>query len=125
MVASSLDFGETIRITDIYAPIDICSKIQFWAHIRYVRSCAPCLPWIVGGDFNFVLSLEKKRGGLSRLGHASNLFRAQVDSLSLVDVKPYNGTFTWSNRWSGHEAIYEKLDKFLCLLFLGRRWLGH
>jgi len=45
-----------------------------------------------------VLSLEEKRGGLPRLGPASDLFRVNVDSFSLVDVKPSNGIFTWNNR---------------------------
>lgn len=74
MVASALDSRETILITNIYAPIDIQGKIQLWAHLRFVRSCAPYLPWILGGDFNFVLSLDDKRGGLPRLGPSSDIF---------------------------------------------------
>ena len=56
MVATALDFGETILVTNVYAPIDIHGKIHLWDHIRYVHSCAPYFPWILGGDFNSILS---------------------------------------------------------------------
>ncbi|XP_059064615.1 uncharacterized protein LOC131856729 [Cryptomeria japonica] len=113
MVASILESGETILVSNVYAPIDIRGKSQLWAHIRYVRSCAPFLPWILAGDFNAVLSLEEKRGGLPRLGPSSDMFRTNVDSLALMDVKPSNGIFTWNNRWSGPEVIAQRLDHFL------------
>ena len=61
-------------------------------------SCAPYFPWILGGDFNSILSLQEKRGGWARLGPTSNLFQAQVDVLFVIDVKPSNGVFTWNNR---------------------------
>ena len=54
MVATTLDSGETILVTNVYAPIDIHGKIHLWDHIRYVCSCAPYFPWILGGDFNSI-----------------------------------------------------------------------
>ena len=88
MVATALDSGETILVTNVYARIDIHGKIHLWDHIRYVHSCVPYFPWILGGNFNSILSLEEKRGGWARLGPASNLFQVQVDVLSVIDVKP-------------------------------------
>ena len=44
MVATALDFGEAILVTNVYAPIDICMKIHLWDHIRYVHSYAPYFP---------------------------------------------------------------------------------
>ena len=38
MVATALDSGETILVTNVYAPIDIHEKIHLWDHIRYVHS---------------------------------------------------------------------------------------
>ena len=60
-----------------------------------------------------ILSLEEKRGGWARLGHTFNLFQAEVDVLSIIDIKISNEVFTWNNRWSGQEAISECLDGFL------------
>ena len=120
MVASSLETGELILVTTVYAPIDLPGKLKLWEHIRYVRSCHPFLPWIVAGDFNSVLSLEEKRGGLARLGPSSVLLRQNIDLLHLSDVKPLNGLFTWNNRRSGNAAISERLDRFLVSCF----WLS-
>ena len=121
MVATALDSGETILVTNFYAPIDIHGKIHLWDHIRYVCSCAPYFPQILGGDFNSILSLEEKTGGWARLCPTSNIFKTQVDVLSIIDVKPSNGVFTWNNRQSGQEAISERLDRFLVSCY----WVGN
>ena len=44
---------------------------------------------------------------------STHLFRALIDSLHLIDVKPTNGVFTWNNRRCGVEAISKRLDRFL------------
>lgn len=36
-----------------------------------------------------------------------------LDELSLVDVKTYNGWFTWTNNREGPDLIKERLDRFL------------
>lgn len=96
-IGSSLEFGEIILVSNVYALIEFRGKFFLWSHIRYVRSCAPFLPWVLGAYFNYVLSLEEKRGGLAQLGPSFDLFRENVDSLNLVDIKPSNGIFTWNN----------------------------
>ena len=65
------------------------------------------------GDFNVVISLEEKRGGLAKLDQLSNLFRDMISSLFLIDVKPNNGVFTWNNRRCGDKAISKRLDRLL------------
>ena len=80
-----------ILVTNVYAPIDLPSKLKLWEHIRHVRSCHPFLPWIVVEDFNSILSLEEKWGGLACLGPSFELLRQNIDLLHLFDVKPLNG----------------------------------
>ena len=67
----------------------------------------------MASDFNFVTSLEEKRGGVARLDPSTTLLKDMIDSLNLIDVKPTNGVFTWNNRRYGVEAISERLDRFL------------
>ena len=117
MVASSLEIGEMILVTNVYAPIDLPSKSRLLDHIRYVKNCHTFLPWIMGGDFNSVLSLEEKRGGLAHLGPSSELLRHNIDLLHLSNVKTLNGIFTWNNRRVGNDAISKCLDKFLVSFF--------
>jgi len=71
----------------------------------------------MGGDFNSILSLEEKRGGLARLGPSSELLRQNIDLLHLSDVKPLNGLFTWNNQRVGNDVISERLDRFLVSCF--------
>ncbi|KAK8314530.1 hypothetical protein V6Z12_D01G177900 [Gossypium hirsutum] len=40
-------------------------------------------------------------------------FRDILDELALIDVKPTNGWFTWSNNREGPNLVKERLDRFL------------
>lgn len=117
MITSCFEVGEMILVTNGYTPIDLLGKIQIWAHIRYVLSCHPFLPWIVVGDFNSVLILEDKRGGLAHLGPSSELLHENLDHFHIFDVKPLNGIFMWNNLRGGENAILERLDRFIVPFF--------
>ena len=94
MVASALDSGEVIMVTNVYAPVDLVGKEELWSHIQYVRNCHPYHPWVLAGDFNSVLSLEEKQGGLARLGPSSTLLWHHISLLHLSNVKNSNGLYT-------------------------------
>ena len=113
LIATSFENGERCFLSNIYALTDFAGKFQLWAHIRFIHSLEPFLPWIMAGDFNAVISLEEKRGGVARLDQSSNLLRDMIGALFLIDVKPTNGVFTWNNRRCGSEAISKWLDRFL------------
>lgn len=70
------------------------------------------------GDFNLVLRLEEKKGGLSHLDPSSELLRENVDLLHLIDIKLANGIFMWNNRRGGEDAILQCLDRFIVSIFL-------
>lgn len=54
------------------------------------------LPWIVGGDFNMVLSrFEGSREHFSRA--CANEFKETLDWLDLMDLSLIRGKWTWSN----------------------------
>ena len=50
MVASSLDLGGVIMITNVYVPIDFVGKEELWRHIHYVRNFHPFHPWVLIED---------------------------------------------------------------------------
>ena len=97
-------------VTNVYAPIDLVGKEELWSHIQYVRNCHPYHPLGLVGDFNLVLSLEEKQGGLDRLGPSSSFLRQHIALLYLSDVNPSNGFYTWNNRRTWADVILECLD---------------
>ncbi|XP_059068347.1 uncharacterized protein LOC131858890 [Cryptomeria japonica] len=120
MIASSLETGEVILFSNIYAPTDLQGKQVLWSHIRLIHSMLPFHPWIIAGDFNAICELAEKRGGIGRLVPSALLLQDNIKFLNLVDIKPNNGQFTWNNRQSGEFCIAERLDRFLVSCY----WIG-
>jgi endonuclease/exonuclease/phosphatase family metal-dependent hydrolase len=78
-----------------------------------VRALVKSPNWILGGDFNMIMSPEEKTGGSKRLEKDSGKFKILPEQLKLVDIETSNGIFTWSNRRSGNQHVACRLDRFL------------
>ncbi|XP_059067610.1 uncharacterized protein LOC131858395 [Cryptomeria japonica] len=63
------------------------------------------------GDFNALLDLDEKMGGLRMSNKVMEDFREFVQINKLIDVVPKNGLFTWTNRRAGFAHISERLDR--------------
>lgn len=59
------------------------------------------------GDFNALLDLDEKKGGLRMSNKIMEDFRDFVMQNQLMDVVPKNGTFTWTNRRANFAHISE------------------
>ena len=94
IIATSLESGDVILFSNIYAPTSLQGKQVLWSHIRLIRSMLPFHPWILAGDFNVICELAEKRGGTGRLDPSTFLFFNIINTLNLVHVKPNNGQFT-------------------------------
>jgi exonuclease III len=55
-------------ITNAYGPHNNQDKDLFLQSLAYLGSLAEHKRWIIGGDFNMILTLEEKRGGGKMLG---------------------------------------------------------
>jgi hypothetical protein len=73
--------------------------------LKIIKTLVTTQNWILGGNFNMILSLEEKIGGTKKLEQDSGKLKTHIDHLNLVDIKNSNGTFTWSNRRSGNQHI--------------------
>ncbi|KAL4378923.1 hypothetical protein GQ457_02G026950 [Hibiscus cannabinus] len=71
------------------------------------------LPWIIGGDFNEVLSDNEKQGGIRRARSQINNFRDCLARNNLYDCKPKDGWFTWTKSGPNTPTIFERLDRFV------------
>ncbi|XP_020699436.2 uncharacterized protein LOC110111772 [Dendrobium catenatum] len=85
---------------------------RLWTDLE--KYCSSDLPFIVGGDFNCMISQEEKRGGKKFLvNQGSKDFTNFMISNDLHEVKSMGPKFTWCNNKNGGAHILEKLDRCL------------
>ncbi|KAL4278261.1 hypothetical protein GQ457_03G017040 [Hibiscus cannabinus] len=83
-----------------------------WALIDRLRDNSP-LPWLLGGDFNEILTFSEKQGGNRKPHHQLTDFRECLLRNDLADCKPSRGWFTWMKSGSRTMPIRERLDRFI------------
>lgn len=69
-------------------------------------------PFVIGGDFNAILSLEEKYGGSQYISQAHKDFSKWAVDNHLISINTINGIYTWNNRRVGFSYIAENLDRF-------------
>ncbi|KAL0289716.1 UNVERIFIED_CONTAM: hypothetical protein Sradi_7067000 [Sesamum radiatum] len=71
-------------VTAVYAKCDTIERRALWDTLRAVSVVAS--PWIVGGDFNIVLSPDERSGGSIPSGIAMSDFHDAIVDSALVDA---------------------------------------
>ncbi|XP_059306203.1 uncharacterized protein LOC132057591 [Lycium ferocissimum] len=71
------------------------------------------LPWIVGGDFNVILSEEAKQRGLPVLQQETVDFSQFIRNCGLAELKFSGSKFTWWNGRIEGDCIFKRLDRVL------------
>ncbi len=104
---------DTYLVTNVYGPQRIEDKLKFLDSLVDLRDRHTGIPWIMGGDFNMIRSLSKKKGGTKALGRDSLEFQTFIDNMELVDTDMNKGLFTWNNKRGGESHIASKLDIFI------------
>ncbi|KAL4318902.1 hypothetical protein GQ457_18G009340 [Hibiscus cannabinus] len=87
-------------------------KKHNWALIDRLRDTSP-LPWLLGGDFNEILTFSEKQGGNRKPHHQLTDFRECLLRNDLVDCKPSRGWFTWMKSGPRTVPTRERLDRFI------------
>ncbi|KAL0293793.1 UNVERIFIED_CONTAM: hypothetical protein Sangu_3231000, partial [Sesamum angustifolium] len=77
-----------------------------WDALRAVSVGAS--PWIVGGDFNTVLSPDERSGGSALSGIAMSDFHDAIADCALVDAGYVGSPYTWYSR-----RLHQHLDRVL------------
>lgn len=75
-------------------------------------------PWLVGRDFNEIVSFLKRNGGKQRPESQMASFRCMVESCHPQDLGFNGNIFTWCNGCEGSHSISERLDRFVA----NREW---
>ena len=97
------------RLTGFYGEPDTGRRDEGWNMLQML-SLKPKLPWCVLGDFNELLEVQEKRGGVPRAHYLMQNFRDVLDLCGFVDLGYFRLDFTWHGR-RRREWIWEKLDR--------------
>ncbi|KAG5553330.1 hypothetical protein RHGRI_011260 [Rhododendron griersonianum] len=68
------------------------------------------LPWLCMGDFNQVLRVEDKLGGMVPSQNSLSSFHEMISECGLVDLEFKGPKFTWRNNRSTENFIMERID---------------
>ncbi|XP_059077878.1 uncharacterized protein LOC131876479 [Cryptomeria japonica] len=104
--------GFGFPLFNIYGPIKIDEKLRVWSEIYEQLQLLEMHKVILAGDFNAILDIDDKEGGLRKSTRVMEDFREFISNCQVVDVIPKNGKFTWTNRRLNFSKISERLDRF-------------
>ncbi|TYH01231.1 hypothetical protein ES288_A09G041400v1 [Gossypium darwinii] len=96
-----LENNKNMRVTGFYGHANPNLRNSSWDILRRV------------GDSVREDWVAEKEGGRGGVRAHMNDFKAVLDDLALVDIKPDSGWFTWVNNRSGGGLIKERIDRFL------------
>jgi hypothetical protein len=63
----AIDSDKSWYITNFYGPLTSLEKPTFLKNLKYIKDIIQDHRWILGGDFNLILSLKGKMGDIRRL----------------------------------------------------------
>ncbi|XP_026443907.1 uncharacterized protein LOC113344070 [Papaver somniferum] len=97
-------------ITAVHASFNAVSRKMLWSQLG-LGSIS--IPWLVVGDFNCVLRLEEKKGGIPNKEVYMIDFRNWISDNGLVEADAIGKKYTWSNCQKGRRRIVSKHDRAL------------
>lgn len=109
--------GELFMVTIVYVSKDIIMRKNLWNVLIGIDAMVN-EPWMVLGDFNFVLSVQERVGGADVRPYHYADFVDCVNITGLADMKYGGNLFTWNNRQERRIAC--KLDRVL----INSLWMG-
>ncbi|KAG5595366.1 hypothetical protein H5410_036598 [Solanum commersonii] len=110
------DFDVTVvrdtkqQLTLFYAKCTSEDRLMLWEDIYQMAETIDS-PWLIGGNFNVVLNVNEKIGGLPVQEVNHDNFKTCIQSCDLLKMKFKCSPFTWWNGRVGNDCIFERLDK--------------
>lgn len=96
------------KFSAIYGPPSPLFKADFWDCLNTLGSTFTG-PWMVIGDFNFVLNYADKRGVSLMATSSGGGLRKVVDNHGFIDLSFVGNAYTWTNRLRGAADIWEQI----------------
>lgn len=110
-----IDQGKRWRFTGFYGNPNANLRHHSWSLLPRLHNITELkdLSWLVGGDFNEICFDNEKLGGNLRPFSQMQAFRDVLDNCALQDLHCEGDRFTWVNRRSHDQIIFERLDRFV------------
>ncbi|KAF8380030.1 hypothetical protein HHK36_027500 [Tetracentron sinense] len=106
---------ETAKIWDatfVYGPTNEFQRRDLWDNIKFSAGKRN-RPWMCCGDFNDIVSVREKEGGVPKAASKIRNFTDMLNGANLLDLGFQGPRFTWSNRQENEKCIWERLDRFV------------
>ena len=100
-------------IGNIYGPTVRAQKDNFWNSLEDQCEGKSLLPCFIAGDLNVTIYAKECRGGTKVRDPFGERLEDLISLWGLSDIKPKNGSFTWSNKIIGLGHIAARLDRVL------------
>ncbi|KAK2665224.1 hypothetical protein Ddye_003798 [Dipteronia dyeriana] len=100
---------KTMVFSNVYAPNVEGDQKCLWNFIIKAQIALPG-QWCIGGDFNAILFLSKRRKWIYSMSSMKN-FNDFTLKTKVIDIPLHGGPFTWSNH--KERASWARLDRFL------------
>lgn len=110
------------RFYGIYDYPDSNQKCKTWELIRKLQGLSD-LPWILGGDFNEILSNTENEGVFQRENKYIEDFRLVLDECELKDIKSSKDLFTWYGTRRGFQIWDGRGLTIFCVILPSRIFL--
>lgn len=94
--------------TAVYAKCTRSERIHLWDHLRTISDTS--LPWLIGGDFKIISTLDERLGGNAPLLSAMYDFNSCISDCSLSKCSPAGSKYTWKKP---KQRLWQTLDRFL------------
>nr|XP_027066014.1 uncharacterized protein LOC113691883 [Coffea arabica] len=102
---------EKIYFSFVHAKYIAQEREGLWGEL--LREKQEVKPWFLVGNFNVILSVEEKRGGVP-FRQADGVELAQFMSLAGVGDAGFSGSrYTWCNNRQGMARVWRRLDRLL------------
>ncbi|KAL8137631.1 hypothetical protein V2J09_003632 [Rumex salicifolius] len=110
-----------VHLVVVYAPPAAHRRVQFWADFEEEVKLIST-PLFIGGDFNYILSIEERQGGMKVLSSDTRTFVNWVNNLELIDMGATRSKYTWNRGKSTTTRISKRLDRVFVNLSGRLRW---
>ncbi|XP_026434559.1 uncharacterized protein LOC113332102 [Papaver somniferum] len=124
MIHVVCDITPTIKnclVTFRYGALNTLGIRNQWNYLKHFNE-SDNRPWLLLGDFNFILNVSEKQGGIPENSLAFDFIKNSLLMLNMHDVFSFGNPFTWCNKRfkNPSELIFEKLDRG----FINDNWVS-